>query len=157
MSESVRLTNFAYVANSSADTISQYSIGSGGLLAPLAPSTVTTGDIPAAIGLDPTGRHAYVPNAGAPGISQFKVGAAGALEPMTPAAVATGNAASDFPYSIVVDPSGRFAYVPNDSETNGGVWQFSLNQDTGQLTALEPAFAASGMYSRSIAIVGVLP
>ena len=61
----------------------------------------------------------------------------GALTEVAPAATA-GNG----PYSIAVDPSGRFAYAANWSSTN--VSAYAINQATGALTPVGGPVAAGG-------------
>ena len=70
-------------------TISQYSIGAGGALAPIG-----TGSVPAGLGVssvtvDPTGTYAYATNRGESNLSQYMIGVNGALTPLaTPTVVA---------------------------------------------------------------------
>ena len=51
-----------YVANSGNDSVSQYDIGAGGLLAPLSPATVATGAAPFGVAVSPDGGSVYVAN-----------------------------------------------------------------------------------------------
>src|SRR5258706_212871 len=81
---------YAYVSNSNA-TVSQYTIGAAGALAPMTPATVPAGVAgTTSITVDPSGRYAYVANGGV-GVYQYTIGATGALTPMTPATVAAGT------------------------------------------------------------------
>jgi 6-phosphogluconolactonase len=80
---------FAYEANYTVDysaapgTVSQYSVGTGGQLTPLAPATVLAGTGPGWVAFDPFGKYAYVVNIGngtLPGtVSEFAIGTDGAL------------------------------------------------------------------------------
>jgi len=54
------------------------------------------------------------------------------------------------PFSVTLDPTGRFAYVVNF--TSGTVSQFSVDLVTGALSALTPATVVTGLNPRSIAI-----
>src|ERR1700738_5325697 len=56
-----------YVANQLSGNVSQYAIGSGGLLSPMTPATVPAGSDPRAIALSPSGKSAYVTNFNAGG------------------------------------------------------------------------------------------
>jgi len=49
---------------------------------------------------------------------------------MTPATVSTGSS----PFGVTVDPSSRFAYVPNAYDPNNTVTQYTLDSVTGLLT-----------------------
>ncbi|MDA8156922.1 MAG: InlB B-repeat-containing protein [Actinomycetota bacterium] len=130
-------SRYAYVANYSDNTISQYTILSGGMLAPLSPATVPSGPEPSAVAVDPLGRFAYVTNVGDNTISQYNIGADGTLKPMAPATVSTGI----WPSAITVDPSGSYVYVTNDrdncssssSNTCGTVYGFKIGSG-GALT-----------------------
>ncbi len=144
--------NFAYVANYIGDTISQYSVAPGnastpgaGALTPLATATVTAGDGPNSVVVDPTGKYAYAANVLSNTVSQYTIGADGTLTAMTPATVATGAA----PFNLTVDPSGKYVYVANrDANT---VSQFNIGTG-GALVALTPATVATGSGPSSVAV-----
>jgi 6-phosphogluconolactonase (cycloisomerase 2 family) len=80
---------YAYEANYTVDlssapgTVSQYAVGIGGQLTPLAPATVLAGTGPGWIDFDPFGKYAYVVNLGdgtLPGtVSEYAIGTGGAL------------------------------------------------------------------------------
>jgi len=80
---------YAYEANYTVDyssaqgTVSQYAVGTGGQLTPLAPATVLAGTGPGWIAFDPFGKFAYVVNVGngtLPGtVSEYAIGTGGAL------------------------------------------------------------------------------
>ena len=80
---------YAYEANYTLDinpapgTVSQYTVGTGGQLTPMATAAVVAGDGPAWIAFDPFGKFAYVTNIGngaQPGtVSEYAIGADGAL------------------------------------------------------------------------------
>ncbi len=80
---------YAYEANYTLDvspgpgTVSQYTVGSGGQLTPMATPAVTAGNGPAWIAFDPFGKYAYVTNIGdgtQPGtVSEYAIGTDGAL------------------------------------------------------------------------------
>ena len=53
---------FAYVPNTATDSVSQFNVGAGGLLAPLSPATVATGGTPLRAAVSPDGRSLYVTN-----------------------------------------------------------------------------------------------
>lgn len=80
---------YAYEANYTVDfsnaagTVSQYAVGTGGQLMPLAPATVVAGTGPGWIAFDPFGKYAYVVNLGngtLPGtVSEYAIGTGGDL------------------------------------------------------------------------------
>jgi 6-phosphogluconolactonase (cycloisomerase 2 family) len=62
----------------------------------------------------------------------------------------TPIAAGTFPVSVVLDPSGQFAYVANDNSNDISV--YAVNTITGVLTAVAHSPFAAGNAPRSIAI-----
>src|SRR5690606_29869950 len=54
--------SFAYVANRNGGTVSQYALGTNGVLTPLSPGDVPAGTNPFAVTVHPAGTHAYVAN-----------------------------------------------------------------------------------------------
>jgi 6-phosphogluconolactonase len=144
----------AYVANYGDNTVSQYTIGLDGALAPLG-APVPTGVNPASVTVHPPdGKYAYVTNynagvsGGAPGpgsISQYTVGTDGTLTAMTPATVASGSE----PNSVIVDPSGKYAYVANSNDNT--VSQYTIGTG-GALTPLLPATVAAGARPFSVTV-----
>lgn len=136
---------FAYVANQNANTISMFTINSTtGVLTPNTPATVPTGSSPFGVAIDPATKFAYVPNnasggAVTIGVSQYTINATtGVLTPNTPAAVAAGNA----PTTVGVDPSGKYAYVAN--QTDNTISMFTINSTTGNLTLNTNTFNMTG-------------
>jgi len=148
---------YAYVANygqnaaeppAGPGTISQYSIGSDGSLAPIGSGSVQSGQGPNALTIEHAGKFLYVANHGdgtAPGtVGQYQIGADGSLT-----AVATTNVGLR-PVSIAIDKSNQFLYVAN--RTDGTISQFSINGTTGALTPLTPAVVAVGTNTEPSAV-----
>lgn len=138
---------FAYVANASSNNLSVYQVSSSvGAMQQISNSPFAAGSGPSSVTIDPSGRFAYVTNATGNDISAYT------LDPSTgaPTAVTTGGAAAcggtvspnpnncfttgTSPQSIVVDPSGSFAYAL----ASNGIYGYSINSSTGALTALSP-------------------
>jgi len=142
---------YVYVANFGSNTVSDYVIGAGGALTPNpAGATVAAGNSPAAVAINPANTYAYVANYYGNSISQYTIGAGGVLTPMAVPTVTTGGL--DNPNYIVVDPTGRYVYVPNFSGFPGGtISQYSIGP-TGALTALTTTGAVTGAVPRYIAI-----
>ncbi|MHB8455545.1 MAG: beta-propeller fold lactonase family protein [Acidiferrobacterales bacterium] len=91
---------FAYVANSSDNSVSTYAVNAAtGRL--LFASKVAAGTAPYSVTVDPTGQYAYVANDGNDTISQYTIGSTGTLSAMSPATVAAGTA----PYSVTTTGS----------------------------------------------------
>jgi 6-phosphogluconolactonase (cycloisomerase 2 family) len=63
--------------------------------------------------------------------------------------ITTPIAAGDSPVSIAVDPTGRFVYVTNYSDST--VSMYSINQSTGALTSIATAIA-TGTNPKSVAV-----
>ena len=138
---------FAYVVNygdgvSTGNTVSQYTVGGNGALTPLG-SPVATGIGPRTVAVDPMGRYAYVANGGDGTISQYTIGSNGVLTPMTPASVPTGSSSASAPWSVVVDPSGQYAYVTNSASGDNTVSQYTIGAN-GALTPMTPARVPTG-------------
>ena len=137
---------FAYVANLSGDNVSQYDVGAGGLLAPLAPPTVATGGAPQGVAVSPDGESVYVAGGFSPGsVSQYDVGAGGALSPKSPAFVDTGS----LPQGVAVSPDGKSAYVTNVISDN--VSQYDVGAG-GALSPKSPPAVPAGAGPFGVAV-----
>ena len=82
---------FAYVTNSSSNTVWHYGVGVDGQLSLLAPATVVTGTGPRSIAVDPSGQFAYVANGSSNDVSQYRIAADGQLNALAPTTVAAGE------------------------------------------------------------------
>jgi DNA-binding beta-propeller fold protein YncE len=136
---------FAFVANQGANTISMFTINSTtGVLTPTSPATVPSGASPFGVAVDPSTKFAYVPNnnsggALTNGVSQYTINSTtGVLTPDTPAAVAAGNA----PTAVVVDRTGKYAFVTN--QTDNTISMFTISPTTGILTLNTNTFNTTG-------------
>ncbi len=135
---------FAYVANYNSDNVSVYSIDSStGVLTLIdadgatagIQSAITAGNGPNSITIDPAGRFAYVASYFSNAISAFSInadtGALTALNFVDPAIAIIGGLV---PFSVTVDPTGKFVYVANYSSND--VTAYNINNTTGLLTPL---------------------
>jgi 6-phosphogluconolactonase (cycloisomerase 2 family) len=131
---------FAYVANgdSTPRSVSMYTInGANGALTYF--GTIAAEGFPTSVVVDPSGQFVYVAaetDSGTPGpgsVSMYAINATtGALTSL--GTIATGTMiAESSSNSIVVDPSGAFAYVTNSGSNN--VSMYSINATTGVLTS----------------------
>jgi len=138
-----------YVTNSTANTISGYSIGSDGGLTPLVLSAAqfTTLSTPAIPAIDPTGQFLYVPNNGASTVTAFSITAGtGALTRIGATDIGTNL---NVPFEAVTNPAGNFLFVSNSG--NGTVAAFSIG-GTGALTATTTANSGSNSGSLPLGI-----
>jgi YVTN family beta-propeller protein len=157
-------SSYVYVTNYDLDeiaagTVSEYSIGAGGALTPLATPSVAAGAGPQAIaiatiniaGVVP-GYFAYVANYGDGSVSQYiSEGAGGELTPLTPASVAA-PAGTSKPADLVVDPTNKYVYVANYGSNDVSQWVIGDTPPFGGLTANTPATVAAGTAPTAIAV-----
>lgn len=144
-SDSVYVTN---LFSAGAGGVSQYTVGAGGALSPMASPTVAAGNQPAAIAVSPGGKSVYVANEGTDvlvGISQYTVGAGGALSPMAAPMVPAGGQ----PARIAISPDGKSAYVVNQG--GGGVSQYTVGAG-GALSPMSTPLVATGGNPDGIAV-----
>lgn len=135
-----RLGRFVWVANYGWHTVSAFSIGSNGVLAPVGSPLATT-SLPYAISAHPTMDSVYV----AHGSSNFAV-TVYSVNPTTGALSLqqTLTNAITSPSGIVIDPSGRFAYAISQ---NGGISAFAINATSGLLTTIGSASTGGATFA----------
>ena len=127
----IAVPKYAYVANKSSNSVSQFTIGTDGKLSPMTPASVLTGTAPVSVAVDASGRYAYVANSGTDNsVSQFTIQSDGKLAPMTPATVAAGTD----PVAVAVDPSGRYVYTANSGSND--VSAYTIGNGTGALVQI---------------------
>ncbi len=144
---------FAYVMNGGCGGgvggyVSMYTIDpTTGALAPIGPpvSTYGFGVYPGSISVDPFGKFAYVTNEGDPW--GYEAGSNGsvamyAIDATTGALTSTGTINGNCPglcnpSSMVLDPSGKFAYVvTGGAGVPYNVGMYTLNATTGAITSI---------------------
>ncbi len=134
---------FAYVTDDHTVNEEYSTDGADGHLTALSPATVAAGNAPQLLGVDPSGRYVYAVDQAACAISQYALGSSGALGALAPATVAAGNCpANDFVAFVAVDPSGRFAYVPDQGAASDAVLQYRIGAG-GALSPLSPAMTSA--------------
>ncbi len=134
---------FAYVANYGSHDVSAFFIHpSNGSLA-FFTAAVAAGSNPRSITIDPSGRFAYVANQTSGDVSAYTLGAAsGVLTPidadLAMAGIQNFPAGPD-PFSVTVDPSGKFAYVANSFTGPGGnsISAYRIHASTGALMPID--------------------
>ena len=108
---------------------------------------VSVADQPICSVFDPTGRWCYCVNGTTAVVYQFAVNSNGQISAMSPASVAVGAYPPNF---LVMDPLGRFLYASQNT-TNGTIYQFGINPQTGALTYLTPDVTLVGVATMAIA------
>lgn len=137
---------FAYVTNAGCDDgfigyVSMYTINSTtGALASIGPPVSTQDSSGNSVTVDPLGKFAYVANLGDDFSTDGSV-ISYAINATTGALTSTGGISGNcpglcVPLSVAVDPSGKFAYVPNgDGAEANNVAVYAINATTGVLTS----------------------
>ncbi|MBI4000798.1 MAG: beta-propeller fold lactonase family protein [Nitrospira defluvii] len=124
---------FAYVVNRQSNNVSAFEIGgASGLLMEVTGSPFQLAGLRGAYkaALDSSGRFAYVSSLTEDQIAAFAVdGTTGTWTPLEEASYRVPQ----HPGTIVVHPSGRFAYVAS----NGGVWAYQIDRATGSLQGID--------------------
>ena len=106
--------NYLYTANFGDNTISEFTIGSNGLLTPISGSPIgQTFTGPVSLVIEPSGKYLYVANQQSSGnVAGYSIGTGGALSVLTSSPYPTGAQ----PNYIASDPSGNFLFVGNLSK-----------------------------------------
>ena len=142
---------YLYVANNGSDNLSAYVVdASTGALTPLSTATYATGSGPSAVSVGNlnSGQFVFVTNnGGSNNISVFAIAArTGVLTPVAGSPFAAGGN----PHSLVLQPFGpfdygaEFLYTANFDGTSSTISGFSVDTNTGALTALSGSpFAVS--------------
>ena len=131
---------FAYVANSGSHNVSVYTLDTATGALTQVGTPVPTALNPISVAADPSGRFVYVANQSSANVSAFSLDAStGSLTP-----IAAPVPAGSEPFSVAVHPSGQFLYVSSGHPTGltNDVHAFSINQTTGELTAVGPPVPA---------------
>jgi len=158
---------FAYVMDGGCGddgSVSMYTINpTTGALASIEPPVSSNGYgvYPAgSVTVDPSGKFAYATNSG--NAFNYDAEADGSLamytiNTTTGALTSTGTTDANcpglcFPSSVVVDPSGKFAYVPdgNTSGSAASVSMYAINATTGALTSIGTIAAGSNPISVAV-------
>ena len=136
---------FAYVANAGCNGgatgyVSMYTINpTTGALAPIGPPVTSLDYTAESVTIDPSGKFVYVANAGDDYSSDGSV-VSYTINATTEALTSTGAIMGNcpglcVPESVALDPSGKFAYVPNGGGESNGVAMYTINATTGSLTS----------------------
>jgi 6-phosphogluconolactonase (cycloisomerase 2 family) len=97
---------------------------------------LTGGTNPNFVAVTPAGRFVYVTNSGSSSVSAYSInpltGALTRIDADSAAAGIQNFQAGLSPYSVTVDPSGRFSYVTNSGSSS--ITAYTINAGTGALT-----------------------
>jgi 6-phosphogluconolactonase (cycloisomerase 2 family) len=137
---------FAYVANMGcldafAGNVSMYKIDpTTGLLTSIGSPVASAGFYTRSVTIDPSGKFAYVANAGDPdlcvgtNVSTYTVSVT--TGELTSIGTIEAVAPCSSPWSVAVDPSGKFAYVANEGGyAPTSISMYTINATTGALTS----------------------
>lgn len=136
---------FAYAANSQANNVTAFRVGTNGALL-LTTSTPTTlnpalvGTAPRALAISRDSRFLYVANSGSDSVTVFGIGTGGVL---TRVPQATGNpnpvpAGGSSPIALAISPTGRFLYVANSASDTVTAFQVETSGLLTQVLAAGP-------------------
>jgi len=131
---------FAYAGNSGNNTISAYSIGPQGILAPLpgtAATVVSGGQTPVGGVISPNGRtlyfaHVFEETADGGSIAAFSIASNGVIHPLGMPFVTT----EPHPRGLVITPDGRFLYAGHGdpgagrNTSVGAITSYAINTDS---------------------------
>jgi len=148
---SSRVARFAYVANFNAKDVSAYTISAATGALTRIPCEFGGGDCigtdfaagtgPRSVTVDPSSKFAYVANQTSNDVSAYTINAVTGALTRIPCVVGVGVScngnnflAGTVPASVAVDPSGKFAYVAN--QTSNDVSAYTINATTGALTRI---------------------
>jgi DNA-binding beta-propeller fold protein YncE len=136
-----------YVANlgtaRGGGSVSQYSVGAGGVLSAKSPAAVLGGGNWVGVAVSPDGTSVYVTSLLNAFVEQLLVGADGTLSPNSEVTAGSGSS------GVVVSPDGASVYVTNDGDNS--VSQYSVFAG-GALSMKSPPMVAAGFGPEGIAI-----
>lgn len=146
---------YVYVANSASNTVSAFTIGSGGALS--FTGSYNTGASPERIAISPDGNYLYVTNTynSVDSVSGFIIGSNGTLSEVSGSACRPSSASNCFatgsdPFGIVVGHNSSVLYVANSGSSGAhGISAFSIGSG-GVLTS--DGTYATGSQPHGIAI-----
>ncbi len=136
-----------FTVNSFDQSVTPYSIGSGGQLITVQTSNPGAGSQPlgtnVATSINGSGSYVYVTDSGNNSIYPFTIGSGCTLTLVTGGAVPNVTSTVDPTYSLL-DNSGKYLYVLNQNNTNtvtplpnSSISAFTVNQSTGQLSPIQ--------------------
>ena len=132
---------FAYVASFARGSVSGYTISANTGALTLIPGSPFAGGPSSSVVVDPTGKFTYVLTSG--GIWGYTINATtGSLTPIAGSPFTAGAT----PQAVVVEPSGKLAYVSKGYRGEGGILGYSINATTGGLKPVAASPSAFGIF-----------
>lgn len=147
---------FAYAANFNDGTVSMYTVNAAtGQLRHN--GYAVAGANPISVSVDPGGKFAYVANRGTSDVSAYTIGVNGTLTQIACSvgcSIAGNFQAGTSPWSVTIDPSGKFAYVANNfnGALGNSISAYTINVGTGVLTAVAGSPFVAGVSPISVTI-----
>jgi DNA-binding beta-propeller fold protein YncE len=120
---------FLYASNFTDATISEFSRSDSGALTLIGKTSAGAVNGPVGIAVHPSGKFLYAANQADQRVYQFAIGSDGELTPIGAGSVVAGSG----PQMIAIDSTAAWLYL---TTTAGSVFQFSIDQTSGALTAL---------------------
>ena len=114
-----------------------FTVGSGGVLSPMANSPFAAGVQPSAIASDSSSAYVYVTDYASSNVRGYAVGSDGTLTALSGSPFPAGNQ----PSAVVVDPSYAYAYVTNSLDATVTAYSISsgnLTRVDSYATGLQP-------------------
>lgn len=149
---------YLYAADDITGNIFAYTIDPAtGAIAPLTGSPFPDTNMALDVAIDPSGKYAYTADALFDAalqddtVSGYSIDSNGALTPLPGSPFPAGG----IPHTITVDPSGRFAYTANFTSNN--VSGFTIDANTGSLTAMPSSPFSTGVGATSPSSIGIDP
>ena len=131
--------NFLYVTDLANNIVVGFSFdGTSGVLTPLPSSPLVVGSGPSGLLSPPIGNFLYVTHVTSNNIFEFKIETDGALTPVVGSPISAGVG----PTVMFNDPNAKYLFAVGTQSNQ--LLGYRINQVTGALTALSPAFVSTG-------------
>ena len=138
-----------YVANSTARTVSAFTIGPGGAPSPVAGSPFSVGIAPVGVAVTPGAEHLYVTNLESNTISAFTIEPDGGLIPVPGSPFATEAG----PWGVAVSPDGEHLYVANSNADRVSAYAIACDGSLSPVPGSPfPTGAAPGRKANGVAV-----
>jgi 6-phosphogluconolactonase len=143
------LLRFAYLPDTAPGTLQSYAIGGNGAL------TATGNSVPVPgvsdVAVHPSGSFVYVTRSSVGTVVGYSISSSGAFTALALSPFPAGTA----PAAITIDPSGRFAFVLN--QTSKDLWVYTIDPSAGTLTTVTGSpFPVAALTTPSILAVDPL-
>jgi DNA-binding beta-propeller fold protein YncE len=134
-----------YVTNPDGNSVSEFDVEPGGVLAPKSSASVATPDSPGGIAISPDGTRVYVGSRA--GVTLYDAGADGVLARKSTTSIPV-DIGTDPPTDPTFSPDGKSVYVTADESS---VWEYDVAPDGG-LTPKAPVSVPAGNGAQAVAV-----